>query len=114
MAWFNPALYKFGNKKCPTCGNPVGWKRLWFGDFVWTEWRCPKCQSALGWDLGRRGMLAILIGGVLAVVYTFGDLHKLPNWAVFLGLIIFFLCAWWWLESVVLRRPAQAESKPPV
>ena len=112
MAWFNPPLYKFGNKKCPTCGNPVKWKRLFFTS-VWAEWRCPKCQSALGRDLGRRVVGVILIGIVLAVATTFGNLLE-PLWTVILGSVIFLICAGWWLDSVVLDRPAQTESKPPV
>jgi hypothetical protein len=121
MAWFNPPLYKPGNKKCPNCGQRVSWTLFWFGDLkwgnaVWTKWPCRRCQSVLGWDLGRRAIIVVPIGALVAVTIA-GATGTWPGWAKILliaGWLVLALVWWWWFDSVVVRRPARAEATPPL
>lgn len=116
MAWFNPPLNKRGNKKCPNCGELVPWMRLYV--WSWHQWNCRRCGSILTKDGARflTGAFLIVFPFILvwSAVLVFWDW---PVWAMMLfcvgGLVVAELGAWW-LDSVVLRRPAQAETAPPL
>ena len=113
MAWFNPPLYKHGNKKCLNWGHSSGWWGWPGRSWAWAKWNCPNCQSVLGIDLGRRAVQAIAVGLPYALVLSLGNVHKWPGWAgisFFAGWVVLFLLAWWWFDSVVLRRPAEQAS----
>ena len=113
MALFNPPLPRFGNKKCPNCGHPVGWKRDWFG--ISPEWLCPQCRSLLGRDRGRR-LIAYLPTFIPLVVISV-NIFIWPVWAVVsvsIGWFALVVFSFWWLESVVVRCPPQAEVGSPV
>gem|GEM_PF-3233726 len=112
MPLFNPPLPKFGNKKCSHCGQPVKWTLFWFGDFAWrnspwVKWSCPKCQSILGWNLGRAVMWYGLLLAVLLPSIVLGAI-SLPYW--WLGWATWCVGTYWWLYSVVVRRPAEGSA----
>lgn len=114
MAWFNPPLYKLGNKNCPNCGHPSGWWDWGLGSWAWSKWNCPKCQSVLGIDLGRRAAQAVVVGVPFALVLILGEVHTWSAWAkvsFLVGWLIFFVLAGWWFHSWVLRRPAKEASR---
>jgi hypothetical protein len=104
MAWYESALTKPGDKKCPHCGRPQGWDCFWRGVLPW--WRCSTCRSALTVD-GRRSALiwALYIPLLLAwsVVLRLTD----PSWPVTLieasTLIAIVYLALWWLQSCKLK-----------
>ena len=114
MALFDPPLYKHGNKKCPNCGEPVPWTRVW----VWGrgQWNCRSCRSILATDAVRLipGMLLLV---PLLVVLTTVDPWGRPLWATILfwtGAVAVAVFAQWWFGSIVLRRPAKAETTSPL
>jgi len=117
MSWFNPPLYKPGNKKCPVCGERVSWIRV----YVWSghQWNCPRCRSILAKDTGRLVTGVILLLLPFTLVWTAASVF----WDWPLWVMISFGIPWWvwatalgglWFDSVVLRRAGQAESTPPL
>jgi hypothetical protein len=61
-------------------------------------------------------MWLILLWAVLIPLIIFGDTHMWPAWAkIFFPIGFFALCvlAGWWLESVVVRRPAERADGTP-
>ena len=114
MAWFNPPLYKHGNKKCPNCGERVAWLRLWV--WSWGQWNCRSCRSILAKDGVRLIPGWFLLVPFIAVAATI-ELWKQPLWVAALfwfGVVTVAAFAEWWLGSIVLRRAGQAESGPPL
>ena len=110
MAWFDPPLYRLGNKKCPYCGEPQGGYR--FVQNRRKPWLCPKCRSALIYD--RRRMLVnwILLVPVLCVLVL---AFVLPTPLRLLGLLLaigLLFAATWWLESYRLKStPERTDEK---
>jgi len=106
MARFAPPLTKPGIHRCPRCGE----RRLARDFWLKPEWRCPQCQSLLGWDAARRNVATAI--GVLVIVAGAVAIPFLPAklWCLFLVLgiqiaVIFFTR--WWLDSIVLvEEPA--------
>jgi hypothetical protein len=112
MAWFDPPLYKPGNKRCPNCGHPLGWNRWWGSSIVrfWAGWRCTKCQSVLTFDVGRR-----IAWALLWIAVAIGWWMTKPfSWPVILNGGFTFVIAllalfaatglvWWWFESFKLK-----------
>ena len=106
MAWFEPPLYRPGNKKRPSCGHPQGWNGFWHSG-LWEEWRCSKCQSALTQDYRRR---SLFWGLDIAAVFIWSAVDVFMNlsWPIgaSIGLFILFiiLClASWWFQSTRLK-----------
>lgn len=97
MAWFDPPLYKPGNRKCPKCGQPHAWKLLQ-ASMVRT---CSKCQSVLILDYRRLAVLPIplipiIIASIAVAVLVDSDLLR------FVGLLALLASSWlplWWLLS---------------
>ena len=105
MAWFNPPLYKHGNRKCPNCGHAVRWALHLFG--TGGDWDCPKCHAGLGWDNARKISGAVIFVGIIAPILVFTLSGDLPIRAFFLALILGPPFLLWWFDSVVVRRPAE-------
>lgn len=114
MSLFNPPLDERGNKKCPNCGQPQSWIRLYVrSGWIWNgwQWNCPRCHSVLTKDGGRLipGLVAVAL---LVAVMSLIDLWDRPLWVIVSYLIGTFAMAGfleWWLASVVLRHPAQPQ-----
>jgi CXXC-20-CXXC protein len=58
------------DRDCPVCGERVHWSRYWLRSWVWAEWKCPKCNSSLGFNVKRRWLLAIP-AGIAGCMYSF-------------------------------------------
>ena len=106
MAWFDPPLYKPGNRKCPKCGQPQAWKLL-RASMVRT---CSKCQSVLIPDYRRLAAIpipltAIAIASIAVAVLVHSDLLR------FVGLLALLASSWlplWWLLSWKLGGTGEA------
>jgi uncharacterized protein (DUF983 family) len=111
MAWLDQPLYKPGNKKCPSCGNPV--RRESMG-YLWSTRYCTQCGAALRHDLPRFFMGLVLIAPLLAAwIWSIFDETVLPRWGKLLFLLGYFLALglnWWWFPSIKLRE--KVPSKP--
>lgn len=109
MGYFNPPLYKIGNKKCPHCGHNQGWldrQRPWFRE---VSWKCSNCRSALKLDW-RRHWAGVLISPLCLIAATLVinlAWSSAPEWWYILGSLVWGI-TWviipavqlWWLESV--------------
>ena len=88
---------------------------MWGVTPIW-EWPCPKCRSILGFDIGRRAILSIPLV-ILIILIVFWDKPLWPAWAVIafsIGWAALYMLVRWWFDSVVVRRPSQAEGGSPV
>lgn len=65
MAWYDPPLYKPGNKRCPRCGK-YQWRPL-LGAGLWARWNCPMCHTVLALDRLRFFISWLLWAAVLAM-----------------------------------------------
>jgi ribosomal protein S27AE len=117
MAWFDPPLHKPGNKKCPSCGNPVWWASMWWGFNGSSAFLCSRCGAEL-----KVAVIRSILGWFLCVAYYplwFWILTLGWGWAIsFLiyGGILFFILVQWWFTSVRLSErvpPEQVEWRHP-
>lgn len=106
MAWFDPSLYKPGNKRCPKCGR-IQWGHLPYPGIFSLECTCARCHPALGADR-HRFLLSSLCRIVLWCAYFIPIIYLRPiaAWKVWAGFAAFpgamFLVSWWF-ESFKLR-----------
>jgi hypothetical protein len=118
MAWFDPPLYKPGNKQCPSCGSPVWWASMsswWNGS---STYLCSRCATELKVDMNRSAL-----GWVVCVAYYavwFWILSFGWGWSVLpfvYGGILFCVFTLWWFTSVGLSERIPLEqgmsSDPP-
>jgi len=114
MAWFDPPLYKPGNKKCPSCGSPV--RRESMG-YLWSTRYCTQCESALRHDLGRFFAGLVLVAPLLAAwAWSIWDESLLPWWVHLLllaGYLLALVLNMWWFPSIKLRERADAQPLSP-
>ena len=107
MAWFDPPLYKPGNKRCPSCGSPV--RRESMG-YLWSTRYCTQCGAALRHDIGRFFVGLVLIAPLLAAwTWSILDATVWPPWAhilSFAGYLLALALNWCWFPSVRLREKA--------
>jgi uncharacterized protein (DUF983 family) len=113
MAWFDPPLYKPGNKRCPSCGNPVWWASLWS---LWngsSTYLCSRCGADLKVAVGRS-----ILGWVLPAAFFSLWLWSIsidpppPEWAgapFMYGGILLLILAQWWFTSVGLSEKVPLE-----
>lgn len=101
MAWFDPPLYKPGNRKCPKCGQPQGWG-LFQSRLAQV---CPRCQSALTLDFRRLAVLPILL-----IVFVIADIAVVllvdSILSMVIGLLALLVASWFapaWLASWKLK-----------
>jgi uncharacterized protein (DUF983 family) len=110
MAWFDPPLYKPGNKKCPSCGNPV--RRESMG-YLWSTRYCTQCGVALRHDIGRVFVGLVLVAPLLAAwAWSIWDESLLPGWSHLLllaGYLLALVLNMWWFPSIKLREKAPIE-----
>lgn len=114
MAWFDPPLYKPGNRRCPKCGQPQAWKLL-RASMVRT---CSKCQSVLIPDYRRLAALPIPLTATIIASIAVAVLVDSELWRL-VGLLALLVAPWlclWWLLSWRIRATTetpQATSTPP-
>ena len=106
MAWFDPPLYKPGNRRCPNCANPV--RRESMG-YLWSTRYCTQCGSTLRHDIGRFFAGLVLVAPLLAVwVWCIWE-NAWQSWADFLSFVSYLLALGlnlWWFPSTKLREKA--------
>jgi hypothetical protein len=112
MAWFDPPLYNPGNKKCPSCGNPVGWTAMWWWAYGSSTYLCSRCGSELRVAIGRS-----ILGWALSAAYYALWLWVLtsgPEWAglpFMYGGILLLVFTLWWFTSVGLSERVPLEQR---
>jgi len=110
MAWFDPPLHKPGNKKCPSCGNPVGWASMWWWWNGSSTSLCSRCGAELRFAVGRA-----IMGWALCVAYYalwLWILSSGPEWTgvpFMYGGILFCVFTQWWFASAGLYQKAPLE-----
>lgn len=112
MAWFNPPLYKPGNKTCPSCGHHQG--NYKFGQNRRKPWPCPECHSLLVYDRGRQVISWVLLVPFLLLMVMLFLYASVP--VLVLGLVSSVVLSWmlgWWLESYRLKEASGDPSAVP-
>ena len=112
MGWFDPPLHNPGNRRCPSCGNPVWWASVcwwWNGS---SAYLCSRCGSELRVAIGRS-----VLGWALCVGYYalwFWLLDSGMGYAVLpivYGGILFLAFTLWWFTSVGLSHRVPLEQR---
>jgi len=88
------------SRSCPSCGESVGWSRLWFKSWTWATWSCKQCGAELGFNARRR----VIISFVQAPFFVLGMAPMLQGyfWPALISLPIW---AWvWTYDSVECRQ----------
>ena len=72
-------------RACPHCGQPVPRSRYLWKGWYRSEWPCPRCGTRLGFDLRRRAVVMLLVGGLAGGVAS---------------VAVFILHFGWWIVAV--------------
>ena len=103
----------FDSRSCPQCGNKVGWKRLNLPAWVGAKWECPVCASLLGFDFGRR--IVIAFGAALLASLPFPALFDIEPW--YYGcpwIVLVWLYAFTFERIKTVRPGAESDGRPPL
>lgn len=61
-------------RRCPQCGDPVPWRRLWGLSWSSAPWKCEGCGATLRVDMDRRSNLTfastVFVCGLLASCFV--------------------------------------------
>jgi hypothetical protein len=90
--------WQIGRKHCPKCGRPL--LRLMYFGWGLPPWRCPGCDSVLGFDSWRRLTAAVI--SIAAIVYVF--FSGWPGWARVVTVIGAIALSLLWFDSIVLKK----------
>ena len=102
-----------GNRKCPNCGTPVPWSRLWLKTWIWAEWPCPQCKATLEFSMRRR-LIASIIYGVCVGLWSAFALHGIAWYGTLLaaiGVVAIGLALYWFFESVKMKKADYSDSQ---
>ncbi|MHC4063108.1 MAG: hypothetical protein ACYSUQ_11825 [Planctomycetota bacterium] len=77
-------------KPCPVCEYPFTWKRWLLRNWLWAQWRRPRCNSKLGYDANRRVLLVLVImAPYMAAIFIGRALSmSIPVWGVIALLLL--------------------------
>jgi CXXC-20-CXXC protein len=102
-----------GNKKCPNCGTPVPWSRLWLKTWIWAEWPCPQCKATLEFSMRRRTIASIIFGVCIGLICAFVP-HGFVWYrilAVVIGVALLCTAIYWFFDSINIKKACHSDSQ---
>jgi hypothetical protein len=103
-------LFTFEKKKCPSCGQAIGWRRSLWWNLIPTRWtgvRCPSCHARL--RLRSSVLLAGLLIGAFITALDFATGFHMSEHpitvAIAFSILVFIVCPLfsWWFVSIELK-----------